>query len=247
MKKALTILLVVLLAVTLALGLTACDPCKTGLHDWDDGVITTPATCEHEGEKTVSCNKCGEPKTETLPKADHTYGELHGETDTTIAYYQCSVCNKYFNESKQEVASISKGSSNPNPGEHTQHDYTGKTWISDGNGNHYMDCVVCNEQGRKSEACSLSYAHEGEQHWQECSKCDYETAKVAHDWDEGKVDQAATCEHEGSKTVTCNTCKDTKQVSIPKAAHEYGTLHEETETDIAYYQCSVSSCNVPYS
>ena len=45
-----------------------CDSCGTAVeheHVWDDGVITTPATCTKDGVKTYTCG-CGETKTEAV-------------------------------------------------------------------------------------------------------------------------------------------------------------------------------------
>ncbi len=36
-------------------------------HDWDDGVVTTPATATAEGVKTFTCRRCGETRTEAVP------------------------------------------------------------------------------------------------------------------------------------------------------------------------------------
>ena len=38
-------------------------PC---IHDWDDGVVTTPATCITEGERIFTCSVCGDTYTEVL-------------------------------------------------------------------------------------------------------------------------------------------------------------------------------------
>ena len=37
-------------------------------HDWDDGVVTIPATHETEGEMIYTCNNCGETRIEVIPK-----------------------------------------------------------------------------------------------------------------------------------------------------------------------------------
>ena len=51
-----------------------CSVCKkqAGVHTWNDGEITTPATCNAEGVKTYTCTICNATKTEAVPKADHT-------------------------------------------------------------------------------------------------------------------------------------------------------------------------------
>lgn len=40
----------------------------TGVHSWDDGVITKPATVDAEGEKTYTCTVCSAKKTESIAK-----------------------------------------------------------------------------------------------------------------------------------------------------------------------------------
>ena len=37
-------------------------------HEWDDGVISTPATAEAAGVKTYTCSVCGRTKTESIPQ-----------------------------------------------------------------------------------------------------------------------------------------------------------------------------------
>lgn len=86
-------------------------------HTWDDGVVTTPATCAKEGVKTYTCSTCGDTYTEVIPKTDdHKFGEwtvtkratceAEGEQTRT-----CSVCGK------TETQPISK----------TDHDYEDQT------------------------------------------------------------------------------------------------------------------------
>ena len=43
-------------------------------HKWDDGKITTKATCETNGKKTYTCTDCGVTKTETIPATGHNWG-----------------------------------------------------------------------------------------------------------------------------------------------------------------------------
>ena len=37
-------------------------------HTWDNGVVTTEPTTEHEGVKTYTCTSCGETKTESIAR-----------------------------------------------------------------------------------------------------------------------------------------------------------------------------------
>lgn len=45
-------------------------------HQWNEGEITTAATCTTDGVKTFTCTRegCGETKTETIPALGHNYG-----------------------------------------------------------------------------------------------------------------------------------------------------------------------------
>ncbi len=40
-------------------------------HAWDEGVITTPATCGNVGVMTYTCSTCGKTKTEEIPRLEH--------------------------------------------------------------------------------------------------------------------------------------------------------------------------------
>lgn len=55
-------------------------------HQWNDGEITTAATCTTDGVKTFTCTRegCGETKTETIPALGHNYG----------ANGKCTVCGE---------------------------------------------------------------------------------------------------------------------------------------------------------
>ena len=46
-----------------------------GQHNWDEGKVTTPATCTTDGVKTFTCKVCSETKTETIAALGHAYGE----------------------------------------------------------------------------------------------------------------------------------------------------------------------------
>ena len=46
-----------------------------GQHSWNDGEVTTPATCTTDGVKTYTCKVCSETKTEPIAALGHAYGE----------------------------------------------------------------------------------------------------------------------------------------------------------------------------
>ena len=51
----------------------AC-PTESGQHTWDDGQVTTAATCTENGVMTYTCTMCSDTKTETIPATGHAYG-----------------------------------------------------------------------------------------------------------------------------------------------------------------------------
>lgn len=54
-------------------------------HNFDDGIITKPATCETYGEKVYTCHNCGYQKSERIEMYGHMY---YGST------FICSICKK---------------------------------------------------------------------------------------------------------------------------------------------------------
>ncbi len=81
-------------------------------HKWDDGVITTGATCTQDGIRTFTCTVCQATKTETI-KSSHTLVSVDRIEPTVIfsgniAYYHCSVCGQNFsdNEAQNPVSDV---------------------------------------------------------------------------------------------------------------------------------------------
>lgn len=68
-------------------------------HSWDNGEVTTAATCTTDGEKTYTCTVCGATKTETVAKLGHTKVTIPSvaptctETGLTEGK-KCSVCGE---------------------------------------------------------------------------------------------------------------------------------------------------------
>ena len=184
-------------------------------HTWNEGEITTPATCTTEGVKTYTCTGCGETKTEAVAAA-HTLAfvekvEETCETDGVKAHYHCSACNKDFEDEKGTVELtdlvIAKHhtfstdwSTNSSKHWHTatcEHDVTSDE------GNHtYDDGVItteptCTTTGTKTYTCTV---------------CGYSYAQyppiaaLGHDLTE-VAEVAATCTADGTKAhYHCSRC-----------------------------------------
>lgn len=76
------------------------NPC---VHVWDEGVVTTPATCEEAGVMTYTCTLCGETYTEEIPAIGHAWGEGVVTTEATcgaegVMTYTCANCGDTYTE-----------------------------------------------------------------------------------------------------------------------------------------------------
>ncbi len=58
-------------------------------HTWDEGVVTTPATCTVDGEKTYTCAECGRTKTETIPATGHAWSDAY-YSDEDYHWHACT-------------------------------------------------------------------------------------------------------------------------------------------------------------
>ncbi|MCD8315243.1 MAG: hypothetical protein LUD44_06410, partial [Firmicutes bacterium] len=70
-------------------------------HSWDEGTVTTAATCTETGVMTYTCTVCDETKTETIPATGHTESESVKENEVAAtctkegsydSVVYCSVC-----------------------------------------------------------------------------------------------------------------------------------------------------------
>ncbi|MFM5883690.1 hypothetical protein, partial [Methanobrevibacter gottschalkii] len=85
---------------------------ETAAHGWDEGTVTTPATCAATGVKTYTCSVCSGTKTETVAVdgANHTNLQHVAANDSTclaagnIEYWYCSGCQKYFSNAAGTTA-----------------------------------------------------------------------------------------------------------------------------------------------
>ena len=81
--RAISKFLIALLILSMAsMLLLSCGECE---HEWDEGYQAKAPNLEEEGYLIITCNKCGERKTEPIPKlthVEHTYSSKWGGDDT---------------------------------------------------------------------------------------------------------------------------------------------------------------------
>ncbi|MBR1938587.1 MAG: leucine-rich repeat domain-containing protein [Spirochaetales bacterium] len=66
-------------------------------HTWNDGEITSEASCDHNGIRTYTCIECNMTKVEIIPMIDHVYGDWIVRTAATTSsdgekYKICTIC-----------------------------------------------------------------------------------------------------------------------------------------------------------
>ena len=86
--------LIVVLSVIMAFALAGCEDKDGCTHVWNDGEITTAATCTQDGVKTFTCTLCGETRTEVVGSSGHVASETFVNTDPEGHYHVCSVCGE---------------------------------------------------------------------------------------------------------------------------------------------------------
>ena len=197
-----------------------------GQHSWNDGEVTTPATCTTDGVKTYTCKVCSETKTEPIKAPGHTVVEDAAKeptcTETGLtAGKHCSVCNEVL---EAQAVVPAKGHSM------TKTDAKAATCTEPGN-NAYWTCDICgqvfkDEQGTQPTTVDAEtinatghtpktdWKTDGDYHWHVCDKCGAVVGdKAAHTFDTNDcaVDRKCTiCSYEkkagqhtwGEKTYT---------------------------------------------
>lgn len=191
-------------------GDTYCTDCETKVssgqaipktdHTWDNGKVTTEATCEHTGVRTYTCSVCGETKEEETPKTDHTYddGTVTKKPtciETGIKTYTCTVCQKTKTEEIPATGHQHTEIRNKKEATCTETGYTGDTY-----------CKDCGTKLSSGEVIS----------------------KKAHDY-EVKDRQEPTCTTDGYVLSVCKVCRDEKQEVLPATGHQHTEIRNKKE------------------
>lgn len=216
-----------------------------GQHSWNDGEVTTPATCTTDGVKTYTCKVCQEKKTEPIKAPGHTVVEDAAKeptcTETGLtAGKHCSVCNEVL---EAQTVVPAKGHSM------TKTDAKAATCTEPGN-NAYWTCDICgrvfkDEQGTQPTTVDAEtinatghtpktdWATDGDYHWHVCDKCGAVVGdKAAHTFDTNDCTKDRKC-------TECNYEKKAGQ-------HTWG---EKTYTWSDDFKCTAAtkciSCQKP--
>ena len=203
------------------------------VHNWDDGVITTKATCTKDGVKTYTCKDCKTTKTEVIKALGHDYSKdwtidkKATCTESGSKSHHCTRC-----DSKIDVTVIPKLSHDFDDGVITTNPTCTKTGVKT------FTCKDC--KTTKTEVLK-ALGHDYSKEWtidkkatctesgsksHHCTRCDSKTdvtviPVLSHNYDNGVITTKATCTKDGVKTYTCKDCKTTKTEVIKALGHDY--------------------------
>ncbi len=158
---------------------------------WDEGKVTTDATCGNDGVTTYTCSKCGGTKTEPIPATgnhawnDGTVTLEPTESSSGTKVFTCTVCSAV----KTDILPA------------TGHAWDeGTVFASDCENDGYT-LFTCTDNG-----CNATYK-------------DFFVSKLGHDYDEGVETKHSTLTAEGELTFSCkrNGCDSSYTVALPQA------------------------------
>ena len=188
--------------------LSSGEPTAKKAHDWDEGKVTTEATCKNTGVKTYTCNNCSETKTEVIPMTDHIWDNGKVTTKPScitpgVKTYTCSACQKEKTEKIPATGHLHTEIRNKKEATCKEDGYTGD--------------VYCKDCGEKLSDGKI-------------------LPKKDHDY-EVKEHKDATCTKAGYTLFICKNCGDEKREEIPAAGHlhtEIKNVKEATCTKAGY-------------
>ena len=205
----------------------AC-PTESGQHTWDDGQVTTAATCTENGVMTYTCTMCSDTKTEVIPATGHAYGEPVWSWTDGFKATATFTCTNDATHVENVTAEVTSAVTTPAACETTGvRTYTAKVTFED---KEYTDT--------KTEVIPATGHAYGAPVWKwnddftasatftcgnDTSHVKNVTATVTN-----AVTTEATCEADGVRTYTAKVTfegkeyTDTKTEVIPATGHAYG-------------------------
>lgn len=217
-----------------------------GQHSWNDGEVTTPATCTTDGVKTYTCKVCSETKTEPIKASGHSLTKVEAVAATCTEggnneYYTCSVCKKVFKADKTTETTVADETLAALGHKLTKTDAKAATCTESGNSEYYT-CGNCgkffSDADGKNEIAKDSWVTDALDHdftgawvntdaaghYHKCSRCDATDTVVKHTFN-GKP-----CNEEDK----CTVCGYVKAAGV----HAWGTAEYKWSDD--YKSCTAT-------
>ena len=217
-----------------------------GQHSWNDGEVTTPATCTTDGVKTYTCKVCSETKTEPIKASGHSLTKVEAVAATCTEggnneYYTCSVCKKVFKADKTTETTVADETLAALGHKLTKTEAKAATCTEPGNSEYYT-CGNCgkffSDADGKTEIVKDSWVikaldhdftgawvnTDAAGHYHKCTRCDATDTVIKHTFN-GKP-----CNEEDK----CNDCGYVKAAGV----HAWGAAEYKWSDD--YKSCTAT-------
>ena len=241
-----------------------CDLCgeeygevNADAHSWNEGEVTTPATCSATGIKTYICTHNAEhTKTEDVAIDENAHAWNAGEVTTPAT---CSAtgtmtytCTHKAEHTKTEEIAINADAHAWNDGEVTTPatcSATGtKTYICMHNAEHIKTEDVAIDKNAHTQDATWAKDADSHRHYYPCCNADI-VGDTAHTWENGVCSVVGCeyiCEHTGGE-ATCTSKKECivcGQSYGELAAHTYDANVWESDENEHWHVCTVCEAEV---
>ena len=203
-------------------------------HAWGSGVVTKPATCTEDGEKTYTC-ECGATRTEAIAANGHKYS-AEWSKDETNHWHVCTVCGDKKDQAAHEW----------NEGVVTKQ----PTCTEEGVMTYTCECGATRTEAiaASGHTPETAWTTDETAHWHVCSVCGAidEDSKSAHTYGEWVTEEEPTATEEGLKVQTCSVCGHRHEETIPATGqpehtHSWATGWSSDATS-HWHACTVNGC-----
>ncbi|MBQ7408828.1 MAG: hypothetical protein IJW13_06140, partial [Clostridia bacterium] len=214
-------------------------------------------TCTQSGwNEYEACANCGYSTYTEIAATGHSFGNWIAEipatceSQGTLGHYNCSLCNKNFDEQKNELNSLIIAAL-----KHNESDWiVQKQATCTAEGSKYKECTVCKKVLASQtieklehnlvgyEAKAPTCTQSGWNEYEACANCSYSTyteiAATGHDYE--KVVTAPTCTQSGYTTYTCHCGNTYVDDYVSVTGHDYEkvvTAPTCTQSGYTTYTC----------
>lgn len=194
-------------------------------HMWGEGVETKPASCTEIGEKTYSCNLCGETYTEEIAMLAHEF------TGNFV------VAEGGHSRTCADCGAVDGGNILPHNLTEDEERRVPATCHSDGE-----ITLICDECGAETKQIITERPDHLPGVWQQtegghnrhCENdgCGYVSATEAHNMQDGEIIKPPTATEKGEKESICLDCGYTEIIYLPTTDH---TASEKYGKDNDYH------------
>ena len=228
----------------------------TCTHTWDEGKVTSEATCNEDGANTFTCTWCGEKKTEAIPATGEHKPATREENrkEPTCAadgsydvVTYCADCGTVISTESNSI---------PATGNHTYEPAVTKEPTCEENGVMTYTCAVCGD-AYEEDIPALGHDYQAVVTDPTCTEKGFttytcslcgdsyiadEVDALGHSYGEWVQTKAPSCTEEGEESRTCASCGDVETRTIDKVDHAYeAVVTDPTCSAGGYttYTCSV--------